>query len=397
MLYRDLLNKQLHDNRKELLRFIEAWEADKKKAADLLLELPKTELDELKKKFLADTSINALPAPEMRELNSLFSAFSESWQNHEEARAWAQKVLSNRTTFAADGSQLSPDKSLSLPFAAVQVGWFENHHNAAGEYQKDASLKLLSPAELLSQDGPNGDRSNRDARIGLLRFEQEVEVICEFLERKTGWRERGEKMPLAFFDGTLLISISLPKTTIQERYAKGVLKLVTSSEQAGVPLVGYIDQSEARDVISLLSGVSGPTILHDSHVLRAAGKMTNWGDRTIFFYARRQNLPGFFDEENAISLAGFVYLQTTAEGNPARLDIPSWVYEAGLLGEVVDSVRAECVIGLGYPYALETADATAVISTRDREGFFSALQNFAEREKISLPRSRKPVSKGRRR
>ena len=34
----------------------------------------------------------------------------------------------------------------------------------------------------------------------------------------------------------------------------------------------------------------------------------------------------------------------------------------GLLERVVDVVRAECVAGTGYPYAMETADALAVIT-----------------------------------
>jgi hypothetical protein len=55
------------------------------------------------------------------------------------------------------------------------------------------------------------------------------------------------------------------------------------------------------------------------------------------------------------------------------------------------------VIGLGYPYALEAADATAVITMRDREVFLGALQEFASREKLNFSVSRKSASKGRRR
>ena len=90
-------------------------------------------------------------------------------------------------------------------------------------------------------------------------------------------------------------------------------------------------------------------------------------------------------------------MQTTRDSPPARVDIPSWIYEAGFLNEVIDVVRAECVIGVGYPYALETADQTSVISPRDREIFFRALQEFANRGKLDFSVSRKDASKGRRR
>ncbi|MGI8882860.1 MAG: DNA double-strand break repair nuclease NurA, partial [Pyrinomonadaceae bacterium] len=82
---------------------------------------------------------------------------------------------------------------------------------------------------------------------------------------------------------------------------------------------------------------------------------------------------------------------------PARIDVPAWIYEQGLVEEVLDTIRAECVIGLGYPYALETADQTAVITMRDREIFLRALQDFANREKLNFSVSRKNASKGRRR
>jgi hypothetical protein len=125
--------------------------------------------------------------------------------------------------------------------------------------------------------------------------------------------------------------------------------------------------------------------------------LKNWGDRTIFCYSKRRGLSAFINEETGKSIVGFTYLQTTADSAPARLDIPSWIYEKGLLNEVLDTVRAECVIGLGYPYALETADQTAVITVRDREIFLRALQDFAMREKLNFGVSRKAASKGRRR
>jgi hypothetical protein len=110
----------------------------------------------------------------------------------------------------------------------------------------------------------------------------------------------------------------------------------------------------------------------------------------------REGMQDFQDAEGN-PLVGFVYLQTTGEGAPARLDIPAWVYEKGLIDEVVDTVRAECVVGNGYPYALETADAAAVITQSDREQFLRAMQEFAAEQKLGFSVSRKPISKAHRR
>jgi hypothetical protein len=69
------------------------------------------------------------------------------------------------------------------------------------------------------------------------------------------------------------------------------------------------------------------------------------------------------------------------------------VLDVGILDRVMDIVRAECVVGNGYPYAVETADAVAVITLRDRERFYRVFQAFAEEEGIGLRFSRKAVSK----
>jgi hypothetical protein len=124
--------------------------------------------------------------------------------------------------------------------------------------------------------------------------------------------------------------------------------------------------------------------------------LESWGDRTTFCFSKRRGLEAFINGDGR-STVGFVYLQTTAEGMPARIDLPAWLMDAGRIDEVVDVVRAECVVGLGYPYVLEAADQTAVIAARDREIFFRALQEFALREKLEFSVTRKDISKSRRR
>ena len=145
-------------------------------------------------------------------------------------------------------------------------------------------------------------------------------------------------------------------------------------------------------------------MLCDAQVLRACAAETDgqplhaaWGDRTTFCYCVRPGLRENYTDSRGKPLVGFTYLQTTADGAPPRLDIPSWVEEAGLLDEVMDAVRAECVVGGGYPYALETADAAAVITMRDREIFLRAVHEFAAASGFPFNISRKAMSKSHRR
>ncbi len=403
MLFRELLKPALDNQRADFQRFAATQIGDLTDYLEKLQSLCNTPSAEIWAKLQDRDDAGALPSAELDAGKSFSFDFAESWANHEEARAWANGILQNRTTFAADGSQLYAEKETSLPVAAIQIGWFENPHNAEQSYEKNAKFFVLSPEKLLSQDEP----VIPETKVGQFRFEAEVEKVEEFLQKKSGWQTRGERMPLAFYDGTLLLSTPHPQTSLQVSFTNKLVELVRFSIAAKVPLVGYVDRSYARDLLTLLdnfndSALSNVRTLYDATILHAATSNSErvlkfWGDRTCFCYSKRRGLSAFIDDETNKSIVGFTYLQTTSDSAPARLDIPSWIYEAGLLNEVLDVVRAECVIGLGYPYALETADQTAVITMRDREVFLGALQDFASREKLNFSVARKAASKGRRR
>lgn len=402
MLYADRLNKALLERKEEFTRFDNKWRDEILLYCSRLKSLAEKENDEIQSILKNSSELSgAIPSNELYK--SFFHSFSEQWRNHEEARRWANVILQNRTTFAADASQLIPGREISLPVAVIQAAWFENNHRGDNDYVKDVCVEILSPEELLEE---NDGRIKTENIVGLRRFRLEVEILTKFLERKRGWQERKERPPLAFLDGTILLSISQPKTDIEGRYVDAMVQLVRLSQETKVPLVGFIDQSYARDLVTMLDVISATPksqrsrSLYDAQLLHETKEPQSlklWGDRTAFCYCKRKGLSEFFHDEEGKPFVGFVYLQTTGEGIPARLDIPSWIYEEGLLDEIVDVVRAECVIGLGYPYAIETADQTAVIRAQDRERFFSAMQEFSEKSGLSFRVSRKAVSKMRRR
>ena len=404
MIFRELLQQELKTQSEGFKRFAFEQATDLAEYLAKLARLCSKSHAEISTALQTVENIGALPSEELNEAENFAFSFDQTWANHEEARKWAFEILQNRTTFAADGSQLFLEREVSLPLAAVQIGWFENPHNEVIGYEKNARFFVLSPEELLKdQEEP----VIPETRVGQKRFEAEVEKATEFLLKKKGWRERGERMPLAFFDGTILISFALPRTQLQEGFINTMVSLVKVSCETGVPLIGYVDRSYARDLLSLLDTIDGTKTankrtLDDASILHAASSevqktLQKWGDRTVFCYSKRRGLNAFIDKKTDRSTVGFTYLQTTSDNPPARIDIPAWIYEEGLLNEVLDVVRAECVIGLGYPYTLETADQTAVITIRDREIFLQALQGFAKENNLEFRVSRKAASKGRRR
>jgi hypothetical protein len=404
MLFRELLTNELHKQTGDFRRFAESQASDLTAYLHALHELQQTARGEVLEKLARRENSGALPSEELDKYRTFAVPFPESWANHEEARNWAREILKDRTTFAADASQILPGRDISLPVAAVQVGWFENPHSEDKSYEKNAQFIILSPQDLLEN---SGEPTTPETRVGEMRFHHEVARVGKFLEAKKGWQDRGERMPLAFFDGTLLVSFSLPQTKLQESFLEAVVSLVKLSRETRVPLVGYVAQSYARDLLAMLDAFddrqqSEKQTLYDATILHSATPSITqtlkfWGDRTCFCYSMRRGMNQFIDARTGKSMVGFVYLQTTSDAAPARLDIPTWIYEENFLDEVLDTVRAECVVGLGYPYALETADATAVITLRDREIFLKALQEFASREKLNFTVSSKAASKGRRR
>jgi hypothetical protein len=405
MLYRTHVISALERTREDFARFERSLRGEVGELAARLIALAGRRAEEVRQASGADAARVAFPSDELERAGAAVVPFRETWRSHEEARRWALEALRGRVTFAADGSQIFPGREASLPVAAVQVASFENPHTPEGRYTKDVHFEVLTPEQLL---GRPGDYESPEQVVSLRRFELEARAVCDFLESRRGWRSKGERAPLAFFDNTLLIA-SLRKGTdrhLSQRMADALAELIHTSRETEVPVVGYVDHSYAHDIAGLLAALHTDlpeSNAYDAQILRARARgagappLAKWGDRTVFFHCRRPNLAEVFFDEGGAPLVGFVYLQTTAEGHPARLDIPAWVHEAGLVEEVADAVRAECVVGNGYPYAIEAADQAALMTGRDREQFLRVVQDFAAEHRLDFHVSRKALSKGRRR
>ena len=370
--------RHYHSTQREGHGFYEA-------ALDLLASLSR---DEIASRLSTVTWPGARPTDEHGTHSSTFIPFAQHWSNHEEARAWARETLLGTTCFAADGSQITPDKDFSLPVGAVQVGWFDNPHLPGGAYTKDVRFEVLAPDELA--EDASEVMGFPDWRVNLRRFELECEVLVDYMHRSAN---RAPK-PLCFFDGSLVISFAAQmRPERQGKYVDAIIGLLDASTDTGVPLVGYVDFSRARDLLRMLGTLMsnpGQPRLSDGALLNPR---MSWGDRSQAYLCARDDTV----ERKYYDRVTFLYLKTSAEAPPARLDLPRWVLEKGELDRVVDLIRAECVVGNGYPYALETADAVSVITMQDRERFYRAFQRFALSAGLPVHYARKRLSKGRRR
>ncbi|WP_299044522.1 DNA double-strand break repair nuclease NurA [uncultured Thermosynechococcus sp.] len=314
------------------------------------------------------------------------------WPHRQAAREWARTQLMDVTTVAVDGSQILPSEELSLPVAVVQAGWFLNPHRGNGSYAKEIALELITPAELRQAEEqlrqPQIYRFH-ERYVHLRRFELELKTLQERMAEVAA-------PALLLFDGSFVATFAesyAPEW--QARYVAALCQTLETSLKRRIPLVAYIDSSQARDLVTLLGHLANlPPSPHLSDAQLLNTVLTQWGDRSPVFVCDRGGILGSYG--SWAKGIGFCYLKAH-HGYPVRLELPLWIYEAGLLDPVIRWLCGELITGQGYPYALEAADQLAVLQGSDRQAFLKQLQVWAESVGMELHFSRKWVSKQQRR
>ena len=358
-------------------------------AWEVLCQIPTETLD----KWLArqQGTIGARPLESLTQTDQGIYRSGLQWGNREQSLQWVNENLGGITTFAVDGSQIFPSKDLSPPIALVQIGWFENPHTSDADYIKDIELDIMTPRDL-----ELGDTSKPlDRLVNKRRFQMEIQRLIKYIEQVSN-----PDHCLVFFDGALVATFAdAYEDDDRKDYVEALIGLLQASETYRVPLVGYVDTSSAHDLTTLLEkhsvSVAAFPKVTDAQMLT---RYMQWGDCTPIFQCDRTGILAEYKKgkQDFSDRIIFTYLKTN-QGYPARIEMPRWIYEAGITEQVLNWIRAETIVGGGYPYAIETADQTAVLQTNDRQVFFRLLQDWANHENLQLRWSRKMISKLRRR
>ncbi|MDX2213579.1 MAG: DNA double-strand break repair nuclease NurA [Oculatellaceae cyanobacterium bins.114] len=381
---RDILNakrEEFNAFNREALQVLERY----RQALKHVSEMSDSDLEE--KLLKCDKPAGAKPLEPLSKGSNAVIAANLVWQNREQSLTWVRDRLTGITTFAVDGSQIYPSKDLSIPIALVQIGWFENLHLPTGDYEKDVAVDIMTPQDL--RVGDNGEMADR--RVSMRRFQMETQRLVEYMKACSQ-----PESCLVFLDGSLVATFAdVFDAETKSFYVDCLLELLRTSESCRVPLVAYIDTTSAKDLTGMLQALFDlpePRSIHDAQLL---SRLMEWGDRTPLFLCERSGILDYYEEQRRTIT--FTYLKTNRDNPPARLEMPLWMYEAGLTEKVVNWVRGEVIVGSGYPYVIETADQTAVLQTEDRQAFYKILQDWAETQALDLRFSRKMVSKVRRR
>lgn len=317
--------------------------------------------------------------------------FDQHWDTARDARVWALDRLRGVPTVAVDGSQIAASKEFAVPVSLVQVSWFENYHDPARPYLKDIRN------EIVTVDAGGGEIEEyvlAESTLNRARFVLEMKTAAERIRCLPA-----APPPVVFIDGSFVLSFTgrMPPAT-RDAYLLALFDLLDASVEYSIPTVGFVDRSFASDLVTLLRILFDlpPASVVDAELL--VDHMAPF-DRTVAFECARGDVLPLYEATRTgyVHDLLFVYMQTGLGQPPVRIDFPRWVLEAGLLDRTIDTIRAEAVVGSGYPYALETADATAVLSTEDRMGFYRMFHQFADASGLSASLPAKSTSKGRRR
>lgn len=321
----------------------------------------------------------------------LIAPFDHQWSTAQEARAWALETLRGAPVVAVDGSQIAASKEFGVPLSLVQVAWFENYHDPARPYVKDVYDEIVTadPDAVESEE-----YAVASSAVNRRRFELEMEIAARCARALPV-----QPTPLVLVDGTFILSFIRPMPPeVRDTYLQALFGLLDASRDTRIPVAGYVDLSFATDLVSLLRiGFDLPAgAIFDSALL--SGRMAPF-DRTAAFQSARHDVMHLYrrDEVDRSQDLLFVYLQIGQDRLPARIDFPRWVLDAGLLDRVIDLIRAEIIVGSGYPYAIETADAAAVLTTEDRAAFYRLVHAWGEASGLAMGMPGKTKSKLRRR
>ena len=165
---------------------------------------------------------------------------------------------------AVDGSQLLPWRDASLPVALVQAGTFENPHQPPTPYLKEVDTELLLPDDLGAGEAEAAE-ARAGAALGYSRARSSTSSVSSWrrVPLSHGWSiMRGRHATtvrwkvVAFCDGSLIVSFAVKMQPVyRKRYVDAARELLAVSEACRVPLIGYIDTSYARDIVTMLGSL----------------------------------------------------------------------------------------------------------------------------------------------
>ncbi len=327
--------------------------------------------------------LNRYSGAKLLEVGKLIRSFPFKWNSRHEAITWVDSVLSGICVGAVDGSQIYSNNE--IPVAVIQTSGVFNRHTKDSDYKQHTKVRILTPDEFEKESVYSFGKEYVDAR----RFSMECEHAMQLM--------REHENIYTFLDGGLLLShINVLNKNIRDIYIKAITRLLETSENLRNPVIGFMDATMPRDITLMMHLLFGlkKSKLSDTYLF----SNLSWGERTASFLCdrddrRSKHSASVLDNYGRFrDRIAFFYIKIS-KALPARVEFPVWVYEEGMVDNIADIVRAECIIRGGYPDILMRAHETALIRMSEHSLFYGMLENFCKTHGIELHKSAKFIHK----
>jgi len=374
-----LLTNELDARKEEIMGF----EAESASVGRLYADKLRL-IDDLDRSF--NERLGKYSGSKVLEEGPLVNRFGRKFASRQEATDWALEVLKGRNVAAVDGSQIYPSRHISVPIGLVQACTVVNSHGEK-RFSTSSKLHLMLPADFEL----NGNYVFAQAPVSTRRFELECLKIADFMRSSPG--------DMIFLDGSLVLSfIRQQDESEQAKYVNAVVGMLDVAEETRSPLIAYTDMSLSKDLV---------TLMRHAFRLQPAGHLTDaflisdrlrWGDRTRAFLSDRDDRPPG-GGESTLDLYGphrdnIAYFYVMSGGQLAsKVEVPKWCHDDGLIEQIADTIRAECIVRPGYPDIIHRAHEYAAISFAETEMFRGMVDAFAAKHRIKIYKSAKEQNK----
>ncbi len=327
---------------------------------------------------LGKARVGARPTHE-HEAGRIAIAHPDCPLDRDAAVAFAERVLHNTPAAFVDGSQVPVDNDLSVPFGMALI--HGSHARPGQPLAKHDAATALSPADIETWRGHGVWSADQVVNFG--RWSMELQYLIDCMERHPG--------TVAMFDGSLIHSFTtgLPPA-LRAAYDALRNEALAVSERTRSPLVGYIDNSRARDLVALVGalGAIATDGVTDSALL--APHLADLGARTSAWITDRDD--GSIDGQSAPIAFHYALL---GPGGPCRIEYPAWVLESGQHTLVHDQLLAQCLAYGGYPRSIDECHIQCSIGPGEAAAVQAAFLRLSEEHGLPVQASWKARSKRR--
>lgn len=277
--------------------------------------------------------------------------------------------------FAADGSQINPDRHAPVEFGAINVGAICMRPSAAPRETVDSRL-------LFYEDLYTGTSQLTEDVVALMRDLAERQMLFTLAKPE---RENGAQV-VTLTDGPLELYGEDQNSAIFRDKLDDYLDVLRALARTGAAAAGYVDKPRSSYVVNLLelvvltrlgsldkAGQDHPLFpVHDGDLYNPSLQP---GQRTAIFALRSPSAARFTGE---LALH-FFYMNVGRVGKPqvARVEIPHWVAEAPDLLSQLHNALLEQSKQMGarpYPYILHRAHEVAVVSFEEKHQLETMIQ-----------------------